>query len=92
MNTLEIEELLSGMDSFWGVFALDLIPAVAFYKPGLFVVNTDPISLPGQHWVAILVDDTSEFFDSLGREPSYYDEKIEHFLINNSTRSISTIR
>ena len=80
-----IEELLSGMDSFRGVFALDRIPAVEFYKPGLFVVNTDPISFPGQHWVAILIDDTSKFFDSLGREPSYYHEKIEHILINNSS-------
>ena len=54
---------------FDGVFSSDCLPA----KPRLLVCNTDPSYRPGEHWVAMYVDDDgnyAEYFDSLGRIPS----------------------
>jgi len=38
-------------------------------KPKLLVCNTDPSTKPGQHWIAIHVDEhgRGEYFDSFGR-------------------------
>lgn len=50
-----------------GVFAADQIP---FHRstPFGFIVNTDPQSLPGKHWIACYVDSNNvlEIFDSYG--------------------------
>ena len=87
MNTLEISETLAGVKLFGGVFAKDRLPLVVEKKPTFYIVNTDPISKPGRHWIAIYVGDEVEFFDSLGRKPDYYDERLEYFLINNSVNN-----
>ena len=43
-------------------------------KPALLIVNTDPSTLPGKHWVAFFIPKRGpvEYFDSIGRKP---DEK-----------------
>ena len=40
--------------------------------PNGFISNTDPSDRPGQHWVAIYVDENAkaEFFDSYGIKPN----------------------
>ena len=43
-------------------------------KPSIFIVNTDPISLPGDHWIALYMDDTCEHFDPDGFSPRPYFE------------------
>ncbi len=78
MNTAEIDctlrRTLSSHDVvFAGVFAADTVPNVREY-PTCFVVNTDPESKPGEHWVAIFASshDDVEFFDSYGMSVEDY--------------------
>jgi len=44
------------------------------------VCNTDPSTMPGEHWIAIYVDDDGhygEYFDSLGRA---HTQQFEHYM------------
>ena len=70
MNTIELERMVADcVRRFDGVFSSDHLPT----KPRLLVSNTDPSDMPGEHWVAIYVDDDGrygEYFDSLGRRPT----------------------
>jgi hypothetical protein len=71
MNTKVIARLLAKEVRFQGVFSVDTLPN----NPRLLVCNTDPSTKPGDHWIAIHVDDNGrgEYFDSCGRSPN------EHF-------------
>ena len=42
--------------------------------PGSYVVNTDPSTAPGGHWVAMFFNNprSAEFFDSYGLHPLVY--------------------
>ena len=75
MNSEEIERVLRQrrVRDFDGVFAADELPD----DPRLLVVNTDPASRPGRHWVCICVDKDGrgEYFDSFGRRPAVYFER-----------------
>jgi hypothetical protein len=78
MNTAEIEcilrrALLPLNVKCSGVFAADTIPNDLEF-PACFVVNTDPASKPGEHWVACYANspDDVEFFDSYGLSVSAY--------------------
>jgi hypothetical protein len=53
---------------FQGVFSSDMLPQ----NPRLLVCNTDPSTKPGQHWIAIHVDENGcrEYFDSFGQSPN----------------------
>ena len=77
MNTYELERAIGDyVKRFDGVFASDRLPT----KPRLFVCNTDPSDMPGEHWIAIYVDDNGhygEYFDSLGRPPN---RLFEHYM------------
>lgn len=64
---------------FMGVFAANQIPNItAQVNSGMhrvsFIMNLDPSSKPGIHWVAVYIDtkhDRSlEYYDSFGRDPS----------------------
>lgn len=64
---------------FIGVYSLNNLPYIIRYqhsaikhvKPICFIVNTDTTNLPGQHWIAIFIDENNigEVFDSFGRLP-----------------------
>lgn len=56
---------------FEGVFAADTLPRTLHKRPALIICNTDPIALPGQHWVACYVDKDGhgEYWDSYGGKP-----------------------
>lgn len=60
--------------TFIGVYAKDKLPSIQSY-PCSLVVNTDPSTKPGQHWLAIYFgkDKSSEIFDSFGLHPEQYD-------------------
>ena len=71
MNSKMIERLLSDEVNFQGVHSSDTLPMY----PRLLVCNTDPSTKPGNHWIAIHVNENGrgEYFDSFGRAPN------EHF-------------
>ena len=84
MNTLQIAQVLTKdpftKESFSGVYACDELTSIEINKyPKSFVVNTDPMELPGTHWIAIYFNEQmkGEFFDSYGRHPIHYNK---HFL------------
>lgn len=71
MNTVEIYESLQYLPlSTTGVYPADQIPRVWSLPAGL-VVNTDNHTGPGEHWVAMYVDDKGRglYFDSYGLPP-----------------------
>jgi hypothetical protein len=55
---------------FIGTFAADQMPTIQQY-PCAFVVNLDPKSKPGSHWMAyyFTADGQGEYFDSYGQQP-----------------------
>ena len=58
---------------FRGVFAADKLPAAAKKRVNAYIVNTDPASKPGEHWLAIWTHHTTcEVFDSYGLPLSTY--------------------
>ena len=77
LNSLEIRKLLLrdyyAKQIFKGVLSRDQLLSKVKY-PSAYVVNTKPISHPGEHWFAIYYNEDKEatFFDSYGQHPSYY--------------------
>jgi hypothetical protein len=73
MNTSQIERILKNEERFQGVYSADTLPTT----PRMFVCNTDPSTKPGQHWIAIYVDENrrGEYFDSFGRQPNEHFER-----------------
>lgn len=51
------------------IYACDTVPETFEYLPTCYIMNTDPISKPGKHWVAVYLsaNGNNEFFDSYGR-------------------------
>jgi hypothetical protein len=78
MNTTQIERILCGEKRFQGVFSLDTLPS----HPRMLICNTDPSTKPGNHWIAIYIDDNGrgEYFDSFGRAPNAH---FEHYMNTN---------
>ena len=57
---------------FTGVYACDTVPKTFSSLPACYIMNTDPIALPGRHWIAVYLSlyGPHEFFDSYGRQQS----------------------
>jgi hypothetical protein len=81
METFEIECLVnkaldgSRRRGFLGVFARDRLPRISrSHFPCCYVANTDDSSKSGTHWVAFyhVTPNHCEFFDSYGKNPSFY--------------------
>ena len=62
---------------FGGVISSDKLP-LTVHKPRIYIVNTDPSSLPGEHWVTLFIDSVCEHFDSSGIRPR---KDFENYLI-----------
>lgn len=75
MNSLEIEKIIRKdivlSKTFLGIFASDQLNFKITKRPCSMIVNTDPSSLPGTHWIAIYFDNHGDvkYFDSYGRKP-----------------------
>lgn len=74
MNTLEIKHILENHPdtraNFLGVFPIDELPKKRPDPPYGLVINYDPASQVGSHWVSIYADsDSTHFHDSLGFTP-----------------------
>lgn len=87
MNTKEINNALRYLRNFGGVLAADQLPMIQV-KGKFYIINTDPSTKPGKHWIAVYMDETPEFFDSLGQAPSTYKKEFEYFLINHGPEYI----
>lgn len=75
MNTLEIDKCLKTNKNtkkiYKETFASNEFPLKKFRKKVLFVLNTQPSWMKGEHWVVIYINKKNlEFFDSAGRDLS----------------------
>lgn len=68
-----------GVKNFIGVYPRDKLPII-FEYPCALVINSDPSSKPGEHWLALHFnkEKSCEFFDSYGNQPEYYG--LEHYI------------
>ena len=101
MNTLElqglIEKCLHKKSNSLGVLACDELPSRQIRKlPAVLIVNTDPSTLPGAHWLAIYVTEDREgyFFDSFGNSPNFegFPGNILSFLSKNCRKITYSVR
>ena len=93
MDTIQLSRILNTdpfvRKRFGKVCARDQLPKRALRRS--YVINTDVIKNPGQHWVCVYFDIQDdgcvigEYFDSYGRYPCI---EIERFLSDNCTRWI----
>jgi len=90
MNTLDLFEFCirdsSCSSVFLGVFSRDRLPTKLPFLPCAFIINTDRISEPGEHWLAFYIDSgkKAEFFDPCGQHPRVYD--LENYLDKISSK------
>ena len=91
MDTDQLQDLMERElgPLFLGVYPRDHVPPTP-PKPAAMIINLDPASEPGSHWVAIFFDDEGhgEFFCSYGNPPELFPD-LYHFLVTNSDISIS---
>ena len=79
MNSSEIEKILADDDQFLGCFPLDMLPAFPNQFPRSMIINTDVASMPGEHWLGLVLGKYKCFyFDSFGLP--ILDENIKSFL------------
>lgn len=76
--------------TFMGCYTYDTLPARVAKYPSFYIVDTThSLSNTIGHWVLAIFPGErcqGEFFDSLGRDPSYYHSKLLHFLLANATQ------
>lgn len=73
MNTCQLNKTFFKNKTFKGVFPCDQLPQTERFKlPYGLIVNTDPASKPGEHWISIFVNENrhAEIFDSFGKPPT----------------------
>lgn len=79
MNTEQIDSILRKDEYcgqlFKGVFARDQFVSARITFPGIYVCNTDKMTQPGMHWVAVYFDNKGkcDYFDSYGLPPLFND-------------------
>lgn len=68
-----------------GVISYDQLPPTVSNFPAVFIINSDVTGGRGKHWLCIYLeqDRPPQFFDSLGRAPSHYNQVIINFLIRH---------
>lgn len=70
MQTHEINDALNFFENFVGTFACDQLPETPIPQCCGLVINTDPASEPGQHWVAVFITEQKAiYFDSFALPP-----------------------
>ncbi len=83
----DINECLKNVSNFLGVYAADELKFCPVVKnPVFLIVNLDPQSEAGSHWISLRISDKEvEIFDSLGFNPhswGFYPKLIFQFLSN----------
>ena len=87
MDTVQIICSLKNVRSFLGVYPSDLLPHSIHEQTGTIILNTDPHTQEGTHWLAFHFQpksSTAFFFDSYGQPPPS-DLNILTFLKRNYT-------
>ena len=92
MNTQEIRDFLTynihTRRIFREVLARDQLKNIRVpkFKPSAYVINSDPISQPGQHWTAVVFNGRgkAEYFDSYGLPPNH--QQIHDFITKNAQK------
>lgn len=71
--------------TYLGCFSYDERPVINSY-PSSFVINTQPRSKEGEHWLAMYfdIDENCYFFDSFGNKPSFY--RLHNYILSNSRK------
>ena len=70
-ETHQIDNILS-QDPYVGPMFLGVFPRdkLSLFGDGALVINTDPSTKPGEHWIAVFIKNGSaEYFDSYGSDP-----------------------
>jgi hypothetical protein len=86
MDTVQIQCTLRSVKSFIGVFPSDLLPSHSIGRCGTIIINTDPHTESGSHWLAVRIEPRSSYayyFDSYGIPP--FLPSIQSFLRRNCT-------
>jgi hypothetical protein len=102
MNSDAIAAILRGErathDVFRGVYAQNEIRQAMtkcerLEAPSAFVINSDPITLPGEHWLAVFHNRSRqfEFFDTYDMSPSTYGLDGSWNFINTNTRKVQAL-
>ena len=73
METDHISQLLARdpLMCHYEVVAKDTLPEVVSAYPSAFVCNTHESDQPGEHWVAMYVDEIGDYFDPYGQKPQH---------------------
>jgi hypothetical protein len=76
MNTYQLEQILSADPyvqsyGYLGVYPIDQARKLPKIYPSCFIINTDPSTKPGKHWIGIIRFNktTGYYFDSAGLSP-----------------------
>ena len=90
-NTFQLDQVRTKdpltKGSFASVYTCDQLSSKEINKyPKSFVVNTDPMKLPGTHWIAIYFNEQmkGEFLDSYGKHPIHNNKRFLDFLNRNA--------
>jgi hypothetical protein len=68
--TSDLHTVMMKDPAFLGVFALDRVPPIIKKGNVKLIINLDPATKPGSHWVAIWrKGNTGYYYDSFGRIP-----------------------
>jgi hypothetical protein len=82
MDSIELQKhteslIYPAKSRFLGVFPRDWMPELPHSPrlPVCYIMNSDPSSLPGSHWLAVFATDSDDlnFFDSFACPPAFYD-------------------
>ena len=73
METDQIERLLARdpLMCHYTVTAKDELPEIVETYPVALVCNTHNADQPGEHWVAMYVDEVGDYFDPYGQAPQH---------------------
>ena len=81
LNSFQLAQVLTKdpftKGSFAGVYACDQLSSIEISNcPKSFVVNTDPMELPGAHWIAVYFNEQMkrEFFDFYRKHLIHYNK------------------
>lgn len=92
MNTIELIQAIKqdpkSHGKFCGVYASDTLPKQIEHYPCGLIVNTDPQTEKGSHWVAMYFPNElkAEFLDSYGNSPEFYQDSFKTFLDSHSRK------
>ena len=86
METNHISRLLAQypLMGHYDVVAKDTLPEVVSTYPSAFVCNTHDSNQPGEHWVAMYVDELGDYFDPYGQKPQH--TEFANFMNNHCSK------